>query len=92
MLPVGASGRFSSFPLIAGHSGAVTDFSFSPFHDRLLATGSEDSFVKLWEIPQDNDLQDGFHITKSTATLGPFNVSLTLVLTHYECLCIDVFL
>ena len=27
------------------------DFDFSPFHDGLLATGGEDSLVKLWTIP-----------------------------------------
>ena len=75
VLPIDACGRFSSFPLISGHSGAVTDFSFSPFHDRLLATGSEDNFVKLWEIPEGNVLQNDFHLTSPTSTLGPFVVS-----------------
>lgn len=75
VLPIDASGRFSSFPLISGHSGAVTDFSFSPFHNRLLATGSEDNFVKLWRIPGDSILQDDFHLTHPSSTLGPFVVS-----------------
>lgn len=33
-------------------SGFVTDFDFSPFHDNLLATGGEDCYVKLWQIPE----------------------------------------
>lgn len=63
MLPLGSSGRFSSFPRVSGHQGEstlsllivyycgtgfVTDFDFSPFYDDLLCTGSEDCSVSLY--------------------------------------------
>ncbi|XP_038618544.1 coronin-7 isoform X1 [Tachyglossus aculeatus] len=34
------------------HSDVVTDFDFSPFDDLLLATGSADRTVKLWQLPE----------------------------------------
>jgi len=46
-------GRFEdgTSPILKGHSGAVLDMEWSPFDDSLLATGSEDSKIKLWSIP-----------------------------------------
>lgn len=38
-------------PLLHAHSDTVTDLDFSPFHDGLLATGSQDCLVKIWCIP-----------------------------------------
>jgi coronin-1B/1C/6 len=39
------------FPTVAGHSASVTDTAWNPFNDNLLATGSDDCTVKIWEIP-----------------------------------------
>jgi len=48
-------GRFEdgTSPILKGHSGAVLDMEWSPFDDSLLATGSEDSTIKFWSIPDD---------------------------------------
>ena len=79
VLPLNASGRFSQFPLIVGHSRLVTDFVFSPFYDYKLVTGSEDSFVKIWDIPKDDDiLTGGCRISNPSLSLGPFDVSFSL--------------
>lgn len=40
---VGRKGK--DMALLHGHSDTVTDMSFSPFHDGLLATGSQDCLV-----------------------------------------------
>jgi len=40
------------FPLIAGHKAAVLDVDFNPFNDYLLATASEDCYIKIWNIPE----------------------------------------
>ena len=53
VLPLNSHGRFLRFPTIAGHSGFVTDFTFSHFNDQLLATGAEDGLVKLWLLPEE---------------------------------------
>ena len=41
-----------SIPVLAGHSAAVMDFEFNPFHEHIIATGSEDTTVKVWGIPE----------------------------------------
>jgi coronin-1B/1C/6 len=38
---------------IIGHNGPVLDFNFYPFDDDIIATGSEDSMLRLWRIPDD---------------------------------------
>ncbi|RZC40501.1 coronin-7 [Asbolus verrucosus] len=58
VLPIDDSGRKSKLmPLLHAHSDTVTDMEFSPFHDGLLATGSQDCLVKIWHIPE-NGLQE----------------------------------
>jgi len=52
LLDVNTPGKRSGeFPIVHAHSADVTDMSFSPFSDHLLATASDDATVKLWEIP-----------------------------------------
>lgn len=53
VLPLDDCGRKSkTMPLLHGHTDTVTDLGFSPFHDGLLATASQDTLVKLWYIPE----------------------------------------
>ncbi|XP_072750968.1 coronin-7 isoform X2 [Anoplolepis gracilipes] len=44
--------KSKTMPLLHAHADTVTDMGFSPFHDGLLATGSQDCLVKLWHIPE----------------------------------------
>lgn len=54
VLPIDDSGRKpKNMPALHGHTDTVNDLAFSPFHDNLLATGSQDSLVKIWHIPED---------------------------------------
>ena len=39
--------------MIKGHSNAILDFDFYPFDDNYVVTASEDTSVKLWQIPQE---------------------------------------
>lgn len=53
VLPLDDCGRKSkTMPLLHGHTDTVTDLDFSPFHDGLLATASQDCLVKIWYIPE----------------------------------------
>jgi coronin-1B/1C/6 len=45
--------RQGGVPMIHAHTARVVDLHFSPFNDNLLATGSEDCSVKVWEVPDD---------------------------------------
>ena len=42
-----------SFPMIRGHHAAIIDHDFYPFNDNLIATASDDSHVKVWQIPEE---------------------------------------
>lgn len=54
VLKIDDSGRKpKNMPLIHAHTDTINDLAFSPFHDHLLATGSQDSAVKIWSIPED---------------------------------------
>ena len=39
-------------PIIGGHKGATLDFDFNPFHEHVIASGSDDSTIKVWGIPE----------------------------------------
>eukprot|EP00004_Rigifila_ramosa_P025509 TRINITY_DN7644_c0_g1_i3.p1 TRINITY_DN7644_c0_g1~~TRINITY_DN7644_c0_g1_i3.p1 ORF type:complete len:923 (-),score=214.36 TRINITY_DN7644_c0_g1_i3:39-2516(-) len=52
VVPIKNVGRVpTETPVLNGHSAAIVDFDFSPFDDTILATGSEDTHIKLWKIP-----------------------------------------
>ncbi|CAE7583051.1 Coro6 [Symbiodinium natans] len=53
-------------PLVAGHTGGIMDFEFSPFDDHLLLSASEDLTMKLWQIPSDGLTQ---HLKEPLLTL-----------------------
>jgi len=55
VLPLNTTGRpdKASIPRIDAHTQIVTDFSFSPFDDGLIATGSQDQTIKVWKIPKE---------------------------------------
>jgi len=53
VIPLNKPGRFEpEHPIVTGHSAAVLDFDFNPFHDHILASASEDQTVKIWGIPE----------------------------------------
>ncbi|CAO3678854.1 unnamed protein product [Umbelopsis ramanniana] len=41
-----------NYPLYRGHTAAVLDTDFHPFNDYVIASGSEDSKVMIWNIPE----------------------------------------
>ncbi|EAL48838.1 actin-binding protein putative [Entamoeba histolytica] len=54
--------RISDKPyLIKAHNQQITTFEFSPFHERMLCTGSRDCSIKIWDIMPDgltNDMSE----------------------------------
>lgn len=53
MIPINQVGKASeNLPLCTGHTGPVLDTDWSPFKDTVIASGSEDTRVMVWNIPE----------------------------------------
>ncbi|XP_016357483.1 coronin-2B-like [Sinocyclocheilus anshuiensis] len=52
VIPVTQFGRIDPhYPKVCGHQGNVLDIKWNPFHENIIASCSEDSSVRIWEIP-----------------------------------------
>nr|XP_023677590.1 coronin-1A-like [Paramormyrops kingsleyae] len=52
VLPLSKTGRIDmSYPTVCGHKGPVLDIEWCPHNDNIIASGSEDCTVMIWEIP-----------------------------------------
>jgi coronin-1B/1C/6 len=53
VLPLEKVGRVDrEAPLVVGHKAAVLDIQWCPHDDSIIASGSEDCTVKVWQIPE----------------------------------------
>ncbi|XP_053882318.1 coronin-1B [Malaclemys terrapin pileata] len=53
VLPVLKTGRIDkSYPTVCGHTGPVLDIDWCPHNDHVIASGSEDCTVMVWQIPE----------------------------------------
>jgi WD40 repeat protein len=54
ILPYGETGKLDGTKVrsVTGHKSAVLDWDWSPFNDSILASGSEDTTVKVFKIPE----------------------------------------
>ncbi|SAL97018.1 hypothetical protein [Absidia glauca] len=56
VIPLSTVGKLpENYPLYRGHTGPVLDTAFNPFNDYVVASGSEDSKVMIWNIPEEYD-------------------------------------
>lgn len=54
IIPLSERGRLpEAIPLFRGHTGPVLDTDFNPFNDHIVASGSDDGKVFIWQIPED---------------------------------------
>lgn len=59
VVPLSKFGKFdNSIKKITGHTGAIFDCDFNPFHDQIIATGSDDCSAKVWGIPSAEGLTE----------------------------------
>jgi coronin-1B/1C/6 len=81
VLPLDKPGkRQGGVPMIHAHTARVVDLHFSPFNDNLLATGSEDCSVKVWEVP--DDLANGSTYSTAKAQLKGHAKRVEMVKFH----------
>ncbi|XP_069482494.1 coronin-2A [Ambystoma mexicanum] len=53
VIPIQQTGKLDPHhPKISGHKGNVLDIKWNPFNDFVIASCSEDTTVKIWEIPK----------------------------------------
>ncbi|KAK1769123.1 hypothetical protein QBC33DRAFT_342980 [Phialemonium atrogriseum] len=54
VIPLEERGKLpDQIPLFRGHTATVLDTDWNPFNDRIIASGSEDGKVFVWEVPRD---------------------------------------
>lgn len=69
----------ADIPLVQGHSAAVLDYDFNPFHDHMVASASEDQSVKVWGIP-DGGLTE--NLTSPLVDMRGHNRKVTFLKFH----------
>ncbi|NWR91520.1 COR2A protein, partial [Furnarius figulus] len=53
VIPIEQTGKLDPhYPKVCGHRGNVLDIKWNPFNDFVIASCSEDSTVKIWDIPK----------------------------------------
>jgi len=76
-----AVGRFdqNKYCYIAGHTGAVLDLAFNPFHDHIIASASDDTTIKVWGIPEN---PTGTKVNEALVDLHGHGKKVTLLKFH----------
>ncbi|TPP60830.1 Coronin [Fasciola gigantica] len=82
VLPVDRVGRVErDAPLVAGHKASVLDVQWCPHNDDLIASASEDTTVKVWQIPE-GGLEPKTNLTVPIADLVAHQRRVGLVVWH----------
>ncbi|XP_063791375.1 coronin-1A [Pseudophryne corroboree] len=80
VLPLSKTGRLDkSQPVVCGHTAPVLDVDWCPHNDNVIASGSEDCSVMVWEIP-DGGLTRS--ITEPLVTLEGHTKRVGIILWH----------
>lgn len=82
VLPIEKVGRVErDAPLVAGHKACVLDIQWCPHNDDLIASASEDTTVKVWQIPE-GGLEPQKNLTVPIADLVAHQRRVGLVVWH----------
>ncbi|XP_075035068.1 coronin-1A [Mixophyes fleayi] len=80
VLPLSKTGRLDkSQPVVCGHTAPVLDIDWCPHNDNVIASGSEDCSVMVWEIPDGGLTRP---ITEPIVTLEGHTKRVGIVLWH----------
>jgi coronin-1B/1C/6 len=51
VIPLEMQGKINpNLPLVCGHKAEVLDIDWHPFNEQLIASASEDCYVKIWQV------------------------------------------
>lgn len=54
VIPLNEKGKLpEQIPLFRGHTAVVLDTDWHPFNDHIIASGSDDGKIFIWQVPQD---------------------------------------
>ncbi|NXI86809.1 COR2A protein, partial [Rhipidura dahli] len=68
VIPIKQTGKLDPhYPKVCGHQGNVLDIKWNPFNDFIIASCSEDTTIKIWDIPNQL-LQTNITIPKKELT------------------------
>lgn len=71
VIPLEERGKLpEQLPLFRGHTAAVLDADWSPFNDDIVASGSDDGKVFLWEVPDSFTLHTDADEPEDVAPVG----------------------
>ncbi|CAI0653444.1 unnamed protein product, partial [Colletotrichum noveboracense] len=75
VIPLGEKGKLpDQIPLFRGHTATVLDTDWNPFNDRIIASGSEDGKVFIWEVPENftlyTDAEEPGHVSPVSKLAG----------------------
>uniref|UniRef100_A0AAV2LV08 Coronin n=1 Tax=Knipowitschia caucasica TaxID=637954 RepID=A0AAV2LV08_KNICA len=80
VLPIKQCGRLDShYPRVCGHQGNVLDIKWNPFFHNIIASCSEDTSVRVWDIPE-----GGLKRNMSTALLELYGHSRRVGLIEWH--------
>jgi hypothetical protein len=66
VIPNTKMGRLNAtYPRFDAHSGDILDIQFNPFNDNQIATCSDDTLIKIWDIPEEMDKEDTGEMNRS---------------------------
>ncbi|CAG0915018.1 unnamed protein product [Notodromas monacha] len=82
VLPLKSTGRINrDYPLVGGHRGPVLDIAWCPHHDNVIASASEDCYIKIWQIP-DRGINRTYTDKDAVVDLAHHQRRVSLVLWH----------
>jgi coronin-1B/1C/6 len=75
VIPLEERGKVpDQIPLFRGHTAAVLDTDWNPFNDRVIASGSDDGKVFIWQVPEGftlhTDAEEPTDVTPSSRLSG----------------------
>lgn len=68
--------------MVGGHKGPVLNIAWCPHNDNVIASGSEDCVVKVWQIP---DSGISRHVISMNKIVGSLFYETSLICRTSEC-------